>query len=333
MATDLPPELRELAEYQLGVLSRAQILQAGVSRSAIATRLHRGSWQRLFPGVYAAHSGPRTRAAILWAAVLHGGPGTMLSHQTAAELDSLTDTESALIHLTVPGCRRVRGLPGLSIHYSVRAAQALHPARTPPRTRIEETVLDLWESAVSLDDAVSWVARGVGRRLTTQDKLREAMAARSRVPRRRLLTELLSPDLAGVHSVLEYRYVRDVERPHGFPPARRQALVRRGGHNEYLDLLYEEQQTVVELDGRVAHPGDAHWRDIRRDNATTAHGRVTLRYGWLSVSTTPCDVAAEVGSVLMQRGWPAIRPCSLNCPVHEGRGARRTQASHDQNRA
>jgi len=315
MARDLTPQLHELAEYQFGVLSRTQILQAGLSRGAIASRLDRGSWQRPYPGVYATFSGELTRAATLWAAVLHAGPGAMLSHQTAAELDRLTDATSSGIHLTVPSSRRVRSQPALAIRYSARTAQAVHPARNPPRTRIEETVLDLWESAVTLDDAVGWVTRGIGRRLTTQDKLREAMAARSKVPRRRVLTELLSPSLAGVHSVLEYRYVRDVERPHGFPPARRQATVRRSDHNEYLDLLYDEQQTIVELDGRVAHPGDTRWRDIRRDNAATADGRATLRYGWLPISTTPCQVAAEVGYVLLQRGCSAIRPCSLGCPV------------------
>ena len=323
MARDLPSELRELAECQLGVISRAQILDAGLSRAVMASRLDRGSWQRLFPGVYAAFSGEPARAAILWAAVLHAGCGAMLSHQTAAELDHLTDESSSRIHLTVPSCRRVRGQPGLAIHYSARAAQAIHPARTPPRTRVEETVLDLWQGARTIDEAVTWVTRGIGRRLTTQDKLRDAMAARRRLPRRQALAELLGPDLGGVHSVLEYRYVRDVERPHGFPPARRQAPVRRGAHNEYLDLRYEEHQTVVELDGRVAHPADARWRDVRRDNAATADGRATLRYGWLPISTTPCDVAAEVGYVLKLRGCLTVRPCCACCPVTADAGARR----------
>ncbi len=333
VAPEVPAQLRDLAELQHGVVSRGQLLPAGVSDEVIGARVRRGSWQRLYPGVYALFSGNLSREAELWAAVLYAGPGATLSHQTSAELQRLADAPSSLIHLTVPAVRRVRQTSGLVIHLSARVGESIHPARTPPQTRVEETILDLWQSARTIDEAVSWATRGIGRRLTTQGKLREAVAARSRVSRRRLLTELLSPDLAGVHSVLEYRYVRDVERPHGFPPARRQAAVRSGGHNEYLDLLYEEQQTVVELDGRVAHPGDAHWRDIRRDNATTAHGRATLRYGWLSVSTAPCEVAAEVGSVLMQRGWPTIRPCSLSCPVRPGLGAWRTQVNHDQHQA
>jgi very-short-patch-repair endonuclease len=333
VATDVPAQLRALADLQLGVVSRGQLLSAGVSDDVIGVRVSRGRWQRLYPGVYALFSGDPGREAELWAAVLYAGPGATLSHQTSAELQGLTDAPGALIHLTVPVARRVRRTAGLAIHLSARIDESIHPARTPPQTRIEETILDLWQGAWTIDEAVSWVTRGIGRRLTTQDKLREALTSRSRMPRRRTLTELLSPDLAGVHSVLEYRYVRDVERPHGFPPARRQAMVHRDGHNEYLDLLYEEQQTVVELDGRIAHPGDAHWRDIRRDNATTVGGRATLRYGWLPVSTAPCQVAAEVGQMLARRGCPTVRPCSVTCPVRPGPGALRRQNQRDQNYA
>ncbi|MBO0832416.1 MAG: type IV toxin-antitoxin system AbiEi family antitoxin domain-containing protein [Actinobacteria bacterium] len=315
MARDLPPQLRDLAEYQLGVLSRAQILDSGLSKGLIRARLDRGSWQRLSPGVYAAFSGQPVREALLWAAVLDAGPGAMLSHETAAEVDHLTDSVTARVHVTVPGCRRVRGRPGIAIHYSARAAQKVHPARTPPRTRIEETVLDLWESAVSLDDAVSWVARGIGRRLTTQHKLLEATRARSKLAGRVRLAELLSPDAAGLHSILEHRYVRHVERPHQLPAGTRQAKTARGGRTEYRDTLYEHYGLVVELDGRVAHPGDTRWADIERDNAAAAEGFTTLRYGWLAIATTPCEVAAEVARLLTARGYTGARPCSPGCPV------------------
>jgi hypothetical protein len=115
--------------------------------------------------------------------------------------------------------------------------------------------------------------------------------------------------------VLEYRYVRDVERPHRFPAATRQARARRNGRNLYRDTLYEAYKTVVELDGRVAHPGDSRWDDIHRDNAAATAGASTLRYGWLEVRTMPCDVAAEIAAVLARRGYTLARPCSPECPV------------------
>jgi hypothetical protein len=171
---------------------------------------------------------------------------------------------------------------------------------------------------------VAWATTALGRRLTTQDKLREAMEARSRVRRRKQLTELLGPDGTGIHSVLEYRYVRDVERPHGLAGATRQARTRRNGRNEYRDQLYLAYGTAVELDGQVAHPAVSRWNDIRRDNAAAARGITTLRYGWLAVTTTPCQVAAEIAEVLVTKGYTRARPCSADCPV--GRPATAAQA-------
>jgi hypothetical protein len=196
----------------------------------------------------------------------------------------------------------------------------------PPQTRIEETVLDLWQAARGLDEAISWLTAGLGRRLTTEDKLRAALADRSRMRRRRQLTELLSPEAAGQHSILEHRYVRDVERPHHLPRATRQAVARRDGRAEYRDALYEEYQTAVELDGQLAHPAETRWLDIRRDNAAAVSGLTTLRYGWPEITTRPCEVAAEVAAVLASRGYPAARPCSDGCPVRRTAGRRRPSA-------
>jgi hypothetical protein len=335
VATDLPPELREIAQFQSGVIARTQVVRAGLSADLISSRLRRGSWRRLQPGVYASSSGEPSRQAILWAAVLYAGPGAVLSQRTAAELWGLADEMSSLVHLTVPADRRVRRQPGLVVHLSARAALAAHPAATPPRTRVEETIIDLWEAAPTLDDAVSWIVRRLGRRLTTQDKLWAATEARSRLRWRAKLAEILSPDLAGLHSILEYRYVRDVERPHSLPAGNRQAHSRRDGRSEYRDTLYETFRTAVELDGRVAHPGDSRWKDIHRDNAASADGVTTLRYGWLDITGRACQVAAEIAEVLAARGYRGARPCSTGCPVALGarpspavRSASSSQTAH-----
>jgi hypothetical protein len=324
VAADLPPKLSDLALLQRGIVSRAQVLAEGLADEVITARLSRGSWQRLFPGVYAVFSGEVSREAALWAAVLYAGRGAALSHHTAAELWGLVDEPSSLIHLVVPGDRRVTKRRGMVLHLSSRASEAIHPYALPPRTKLEETVIDLCGGARDLDGAVGWLTRAIGRRLTTRDRLRAALDARSRLRWRAQLAELLSADWAGIHSVLEYRYVRDVERPHRFPAATRQAQARRNGRNVYRDTLYEACKTVVELDGQVAHPGDSRWDDIHRDNAAATAGISTLRYGWLAVTTTPCEVAAEIAAALARRGYTLARPCSPACPV--GRANAYTQA-------
>lgn len=240
----------------------------------------------------------------------------MLSHHTAAELQGLIDQPSSLVHLTIPGSRRVARIPGIMIHVAARAELARHPALAPPRTRLEETVLDLAQLAAAAEEACGWVTRALGRRLTIQERLRDTLGQRPRLRWRTELAEILTADWAGLHSALEYRYLRQVERPHGLPRSSRQARVKRGSRSEYRDVLYEEFALAVELDGRAAHPGDTRWNDIRRDNAAVADGFSTVRYGWTDVTLHPCIVAAQVVRALRRAGPASARPCSPDCPVN-----------------
>ena len=294
------------------MITRRQAFEAGLTRTAISARVGSGHWQRVHPGVFATFIGPPCRAAPLWAAVLRAGPGATLSHQTAAELHGLTRTAARLIHVTVPAERRVESGAGIIIHRSARILQARHPCQAPQRTRIEETVLDLAEAARTFDDALGWACAACGGRLTTPQRIRDAMARRARLRFREPLELALDDIAAGAHTVLEHRYLRDVERPHGLPRARRQVRVVRGSRVEYQDALYQEYLVVVETDGRLAHMTAARWRDVRRDNA--ADGIITLRYSWSDVTSRPCSVAAEVGAVLARRGWPGpLRSCGPRC--------------------
>lgn len=311
----VPEQLYRASLFQAGVLTAGQLAGAGMSRESVRSLVRLGHWQHPYRGVYATFSGELPRAAQLWAAVLAAGPGAILSHESAAELAGLADKPARIIQITVPSQRTVTSIRGIVIHRSTRCEQARHPAKLPPQTTIEETVLDLAASAAQLDDAVGWVTRALGRRLTTQAELRQAIALRSRIRWRPQLTELLHPDAEGLHSVLEFRYHRDVECPHGLPAGTRQAHFRRTGRNAYRDRLYDQYLTVVELDGRATHTIDKRWDDIRRDNATSAGGILTLRYGWLDVTKHPCRVAAEVALALSTRGFEGARPCSPGCPV------------------
>ena len=179
-------------------------------------------------GVYAVFSGEIGRESVMWAAVLAAGQGAVLSHRSAAELYKLTDEPGELVHVTIAHDRRVRKINGVVIHRSARAEQAAHPTLTPPRTRVEETILDLIDGADTVDEVIGWLTRGIGRRLTIHGKLRAALAGRGRIRWRAELTEFLSADMFGVESVLEYRYSRNVERPHGLPVRKRQFWFRQG---------------------------------------------------------------------------------------------------------
>jgi len=318
MPRELPENSRELLDLQHGVLSRAQALELGIGPRTVRSRLHQGHWQRLHRGIYATFTGQPDREAILWAALRRTGPDAVLSYWTAAELSRLTTMKSGLIHVTVSLQRHLRPVPGVVIHRTRRADAARHPTLTPPRTRIEETTLDLAAASKDLDDALAWLARACGGRLTTADRLRTALNARSRVRWRAALLAGLDDIAEGAHSVLELHYVSRVERPHRLPRAQRQVRTVRGKRTEYKDALYTEFGVAVETDGAVAHPPEVRWRDQHRDNAAAAEGIITLRYSWADVTQRPCQVAAEVAALLRQRGWRGTpRPCGLSCPLND----------------
>jgi hypothetical protein len=309
----------ELAVQQHGVLTRRQALAGGLTDAQIESRLRGGRWQRMFGRVYATYSGTPTRDSVLWAVVLRAGRGAALSHETAAELAGLGDRPSRSVHVTVPVDRRIAPIPGAVVHISTRIGEALHPTRRPPQTRVEETVLDLTQQARSLDDALGWAASACGRRPTTAKRLLAAMDRRSKMRWRAELTAALSDVSAGCHSLLELRYLRDVERRHGLPRGTRQTVTPRRGGRWYDDVRYADYGIRIELDGRAAHPEDRRWRERRRDNAGTVAGDSVLRYGWADVAESPCAVAAEVATVLHRHGWSSMPlPCGAQCVIVKG---------------
>ncbi len=316
MSANLPKNCRRLIELQRGVIARWQAPTVELTPTTINSLLRSGRWQPLQRGVYATFSGNPGRDSELWAAVLRAGPQAVLSHQTAAELDGLTTKRSALIHVTVPRNKHVDPIPGVRVHRSERLAEARHPSRMPPRTRIEETVLDLAQTAKSIDDAFGWLCQACGSRLTTPELLLTALAKRPKVRRRGILLGALDDIGDGAHSVLEIHYVGDIERPHRLPRARRQARVTRKSGRIYLDNLVDRYRTCIELDGKAAHPVAERWRDIARDNASAADGIITLRYGWPDVTERPCQTAAQIAAVLRRRGWTGQPvPCGRSCPL------------------
>jgi hypothetical protein len=316
MPRELPPACREIAEMQCGVLSRRQAILGGIGPDVIDRLLRSGRWQLLQRGCYAVFTGQPSREATLWAVLHRAGPGAALSHQTAAELFRLTDYPSSLIHLTIPAGRRVDPIPGAVIHRSVRIQDARHPVLLPPRTRIEETVLDLVQDAVTVDDAFTWACQACQRGLTTAERIAYAMTRRKKLRWRAELSAALTDIGEGAHSLLEQRYIRRVERPHGLPRAKRQLQVIHGTRYSYRDNVYEDYCVSVELDGRVAHPDHRRWLDSRRVNEAAAEGRVTLVYNWADVSWRSCATAWQIALALRQGGWKGtFRQCGPTCAI------------------
>lgn len=308
--------LADLAEAQCGAVARRQLRELGLGRRVVRAHLRARRWQRPYPGTYVLFTGPLPPLTRLWAAVLYAGTQAVASHESAAWLDGLRSDLPATVDVCVPHGRRHRGSrPGVRVRQSRHVASRRHPSRTPPRTRIEDTVLDLTDQSTDPDNVIDVVLRACQRRLTTAARIAQAARQRKRLRWRGLVKELVGEVIDGVQSALERKYLRDVERAHGLPRGQRNHGDGSRGRRRYRDVRYRRWRVVVELDGRAAHPEEWRERDDLRDNELTeTEDARTLRYGWWSVAVRPCETAAQVGRLLSARGWRgSLRRCGPGC--------------------
>lgn len=315
-----------LLDAQCGIADRTQARRAGFSDRQIWHRLQSGRWQVVQHGVYATFTGPLSREARLWAALRRVGTGAMLSHETAAEVHGLVDRPaSQTIHIMVPPGRRPaqgRTIRGLVVHRSGESSPQLPITWKLPRTTIEDTVLDLIEAAPSFQVGYGWLARAVSRRFTSTAMLRAALAGRKRARYRGELAVALGETDDGIHSGLELRYVREVERAHGLPSAQRQARREIAGRVHYRDNWFAEFRICVEIDGPTYHRDEQVWKDKRRDNLNLAEdGAETFRFGPVEVTELACESAAMVAAALARNGWQGTpHPCRRSgCALREPR--------------
>ena len=281
---------------------------------SIARRIRAGRWVRVHSGVYLLIPGPLTTPIRLWGGLLYAGSGAVASHRTAAWLDGFGH-EPVEIDITIPEPRRVWSPAGVRIHRSTALELQRHPSKTPERTRVEDTVLDLVDCADSVDDLVAVVTWACRDRRTTPERVGRAAGMRKKLRWRGELAAVLDDVAAGAHAVLERTYLVSVERAHGLLCGTRQDRVRRRDRNEYRDVRYRGYGVIVELDGIIGHSTDAdRRRDMHRDNMDILAGQLVLRFGWPDVSRRPCSVAAQVWLALRQRGWDGMpHRCGRSC--------------------
>jgi Transcriptional regulator, AbiEi antitoxin len=309
---------------QDGVISRRQALEAGLTDVDIERRLRRREWARIHPGVYVEHTGPPTWRQRAWAAVLFYWPAA-LAGRSALAIQNVRGYEQepgAPIEVSVDRDRRVVRRLGVVVRQHVRADTLAQMELSPPRQRLEHATLDVASAKRGLDRSVGVMADVVQQGRTTPKRLLEALSQRPRLRHRCILRMVLADVQSGVHSVLEYRYVKDVERGHGLPLAKRQRRTDSGGSVTYRDVDYVDFGVTVELDGRIGHSEVAdQWSDLERDVATMTGGGLTVRAGWIHV-LDPCRLADAVSKVLVAKGWTGtIRACSPNCGVISAPGA------------
>jgi hypothetical protein len=181
--------------------------------------------------------------------------------------------------------RRLNAPAGVEIRRSRRFDGQVRWNLSPPRMAYDDTVLEIADTAARETDVIAALADACGGRRTTAARLRARLDEIPRMHRRSLLVAVLDDVAAGTCSVLEHRYLTDVERAHCLPRGIRQDQVVRSGRPMMRDVLYRGPRRawtqVVELDGRLHHDSAAaRDRDMERDLDAAIEAEHTVRIGY-----------------------------------------------------
>jgi very-short-patch-repair endonuclease len=281
-----------LAARQHGLVTRKQLLDAGLTPQMVRGRLKAKRLRPVQRGVYLVGPplAPRVKEM---AAVLASGPGAVVSHRSAAALWEMLPQPgaSAPVDITVHvSCRGFR--PGIRVHRTRR----LDPGETTkkdgvPVTSPARTVLDLAGElrAEELERVVAEVER---RGLNTRAEL-SAMVARH--PRRAgvgTLRALLRGEVSPVltRSKAEERFLALIRKAQLPCPD-----VNVGVAGYEVDFLWRNQRLVIEVDGFAFHSSRRDFkRDRRRDSILSMKGLRVIRITWGQIVDEPEAVVALV---------------------------------------
>jgi very-short-patch-repair endonuclease len=273
-----------LVRRQHWVVSRAQLLDHGLSSRAIAHRLASGRLHRLHAGVYAVGRPALARAGEFMAAVLACGEGAVLSHGSAAELWGIRPRAPRL-EVTIPAHRRPRP-EGITVHRRSIAASDDTLYRAVPVTNPACTLVD-----IAKDLSVAQVERAVNEAdrldLIDPEALRDALdgtRGRRGLPKLRRILDRHTFTLTD--SELE-RQFKAIATAAGLPLPQTGEKV----NGFKVDFYWPDLGLVVETDGLRYHRTAAQQAvALRRDQAHWRSGLLPLRFSHDQVAHESDDV-------------------------------------------
>lgn len=274
----------ELAALHAGVVHRADLRAAGITRADVRTEVAAGRWAVAGKHTVLVGAGSPTGEGLLWQAVWESGSGAVLDGATALVASGLTGFTPARIDVSIPRNNRRHAVPGVALHHRSRMPPVLGAGI--PRVRPEWATVHAAQWAVSDRQAALIICLAVQQRLVPPDRILRAWQA-ARSGRRRAFLEVVVRDVCdGAHSLGELDFGRLCRR-RGLPPPSRQVVRSIAGGRVYLDVSWDDVALVVEIDGGhhalALNPVD----DALRQNAVVLTGDRVLRIPVLGLRLVP----------------------------------------------
>ena len=293
-------EIAQIAGEQHGVVTRAQLLAAGVPGTTIARRVEVGLLLREHFGVFrVGHRAPSHHARYM-AAVLACGPGSLLAGHAAAHLIDILKAAPLELEVIAAGERRV---PGVTVRRARRGGSFDAwsyrgiPVTTVPRTLVD-LARDLTTEQLSLAVHEAAVRHG-----TTPANVEAVLARRPTARGAGGLRAIPRGDELVTLSKLE-RHFLELLGAAGMPLPQTNRVV--GGFR--VDCHWYELRLTVELDGyRYHHTRHAWEQDRRRERLARARGDEFRRYTYGDVLEHPRLMMRELTELLLGGEASGIR--------------------------
>lgn len=282
-------------------MSRDQLRTLGLGDRAISHALERGWLKPVFHGVFAVGHEHLTVNARLLAATMACGPGSVVSHGTAAWLLGLRDWRPKEIDVIAPveAGRKIAGVRRRFVPPPVGGEVWRRngvPVTSPARTIVDcAGILDAREVSGLIEQAavegmldivaIDRILDGPRRRGTK--KLLRALA-----PWRRYRRGIK------IRSRMEAKLLPLLTEA-ALPIPQTNAKLRLAGKVYEVDFLWREQKLVVETDGGRFHDNPAAGgRDSDRNHALARAGYRLPRLGWEDLRDRPDSTMREIARLL-----------------------------------
>lgn len=301
--------LGPVARSQEGLVTTSQLRAVGLSSEAVTRWVATGRLHPVLRTVFALGRpavGPRAR---LRAVVLACGPGTVISHRSAAWLLGLREVNPVTVDVICPG-QAGRKVDGIRVHLVPYPAPGeVRTAYGIPCTTVDRLLVDLAgvQGIDQLRDAAAMAATlrmldiaAVDAVLATGPKRRGAPALRTVLDEWRPVADAAKHST--IRSLFEAKLLPLVAVA-GLPIPKVNARVRTDERVLEVDLLWPTERLVLEADSRKHHAIEvAFEEDHRRSRELIAADYEVLRVTWKEVEREPEAVFAVLRARLVARG-------------------------------
>jgi hypothetical protein len=287
-STTVDAVLADLAGRSHGVVTRAQLLAAGITPAEIRRRMRRGALIRVHPGVYRVGHRARSVEATFLAAVWACGDGAVLSGRAAAYLWGLVKGPAPAPEVTTPVKRSVQGVATRRSRHIEATTRRGIPITTVPRTLVDLA------SHLPLDALARACHEAGVLHDTTPKQVEAVLARRPRTKGAAKLRSILTGDVHVTLSELERQFLQRLKTADLPLPK-----TNRPAHGRRVDCRWPERRLTVELDSyRYHHSRHAWEQDRRREREARARGDEFRRYTYGDVLESPRLMLAELSALL-----------------------------------